>query len=689
MRSAAISICCLAGLMALSARAGHRPLLPRPQQLHYDSGFLPLPGLVITFAAAPDAQDRFAAMQLATGLSAAAHGRIPIEEEATSGPRLILKRTGTGSDVPVDGETAGPASREAYSISVTTNGAEIRAASSAGLFYGVQTLLQMVEDQTGPAALPAATIQDWPELAYRGFMMDFSEGQRLRVAEIERQLDCLARFKANQYYFYSEMSIAWKGYEAVNIDPAARFTPAEVRRVIDYARRRHIGVVPCLELYGHMHQLFRVEKFADLGLPRYGDEFDPRNPRSLQVIDDIFDQATALFGGPFCHVGFDEPWSLGKIGVTAGRDPFATFAEYLQHLADRARARGQRILYWADVENPNSTLRTHPELIRKLPESAIAAPWKYDVLTNYDPFVAPLAEAGHPTLVTPAIYNWNEIFPDYGHTFANINGMAAAGRKFKSLGLINTGWTDCGQTLYRQSLPGIAFGAMAAWQAGPVETNGFFADYAALTCPAAEAPEIAAALEELSGAEELFEDVLDGPTQHGFWHDPLQSAALSRLTKRREPCRHARLLAEEAEEHLLLARSVAPGDPTLDSLMMAARLFDYLGMKCLYAVEWDGYFRQLQAKPDDALIRLYLGVQIVQQGNGMLADLTDMITGLREPYRQAWLEESTPYRLDAALARWDAEARFWMDTWMRADTLLNSHRKGEPFPSIDALRAAH
>jgi hypothetical protein len=103
-------------------------------------------------------------------------------------------------------------------------------------------------------------------------------------------------------------------------------------------------------------------------------------------------------------------------------------------------------------------------------------------------------------------------------------------------------------------------------------------------------------------------------------------------------------------------------------------------------VEWDGYFRQLQKNPDQQLVTLYIGIQINAQDHGMLADLTDAITGLREPYRQAWLEESTPYRLGTALARWDAESRFWLDTWGRVNQLLHSHKKDEPFPSIEVLR---
>ncbi len=678
----------LVGLAALLLRghaaSAHRPFLPKPQQVRYGEGGLQLKGVGIRFSGTPNAQDRFAAEVLAGSLSSRIGATVPVRAQKAEGPEIVLQRTADGPEVPLDNETAGPESREAYSIAITPNGAEIRAPSSAGLFYGAQTLLQMVEGEPEQCLLPAAEVRDWPALAYRGFMMDFSHGQLLRVSEIERQLDWLARFKANQYYFYSEASFELQGYESVN--PDACYTREQVRHIIDYARQRHIDVVPCQELYGHMHDLFRVEKFADLGLPRYGDEFDPRNPRVLAVLDDWVDQTAALFPSAWYHVGFDEPWSLGKIGTEPGKDPFKTFVDVLGHVAKRAKSHGKRLLFWADIMQGASTLSNHPELIRELPGGAIAVPWVYDAETNYAPHLEPLAEANVPTVVAPGVWNWNEIFPDYHRSFININGLTATGRRYKSLGILTTGWTDSAQTLYRQSLPGLALGAVAGWQSSPVDTNAFFADYTAQVYPAAVAVEIAPALEELATVEERFERILQNATQHALWRDPLEPGYLARLEKQQEPLRKARLLAETALERLLRARRMASADPTLDSLIIAARLFDYLAMKNLYPVEWSGYFRKLKENPDPKLVTLYIGIQMNAQDHGMLADLMDTVTGLRERYREAWLAESTPYRLGSAMARWDAEAQYWLATWRNTNELLRTRDKNEPFPSIDVLR---
>lgn len=681
----------LPGFLALAvlssaAAASHPPLLPKPQEVQYGPGSLAVKGLTVSFAHSPSTEDKFAGDMLAVRLRSLAKTPVPLNTSTTEGRTILLQRTGDGAALPGANETTGPNSREAYTLNITPNGVEIRAGSSAGLYYGVQTLLQMVENRDTQAVLPEAKVRDWPALAYRGLMMDFSHGQLLRVSEIKRQIDLLAQFKANQYYFYTEASIEFEGYEAVN-PGAARYTRDEVRQVIDYARQRHMDVVPCMELYGHMHDLFRVEKFADLGLPRYGDEYDPRNPRMLAVLDDWVAQTAKLFPSPWYHVGFDEPWSLGKIGMEAGKDPFKTFVGVLGHVAAEAHKHGKRILFWADIMQGASTLSNHPELIQQLPGGVVAAPWIYEARTNYAPYVEPLAKLKVPTMVTPAVWNWNEIFPDYHRSFVNINGLTATGRQFHTLGQLNTAWTDSAQTIYRQSLPGLALGAAAAWQSDLVDTNTFFSDYCAQMYAPAVAAEVAPALEELSTVEGMLEKTLGGATQHAFWGDPLEPKRLARMEAHREELHRARLLAESALEHVQRAERLDPQDPTLSSLFLAARLFDYLCMKHLYTVEWAGYFRELQQDPKPELVTLFIGIQMNAQDHGMIADLRETISDLREPYRQAWLEESTPYRLQSALNRFDAEWNYWQAVQRNVvDNILHGWKKGEPFPGIEVIR---
>ena len=229
--------------------AGHPVLVPQPQQVQYGEGRLPVAGLSVVLASPATQEDAFAVKRLTEGLT---------DRGGSPGAHTIrMTRTGPVNALPGDGEQTGPGSRESYHLKITPAGGEVRARSSAGLFYAAETLLQLVEGTGKDASVPAVEIDDWPSLAYRGVMFDLSHGPLPTEDEIKRQIDFLARWKGNQYYFYSELSIELKGYPLIN--PGGRYTQDQVRRIIAYARERHVDVVPCLEFYGHLHDLFRIE----------------------------------------------------------------------------------------------------------------------------------------------------------------------------------------------------------------------------------------------------------------------------------------------------------------------------------------------------------------------------------------------------------------------------------------------
>src|SRR5690348_9409412 len=286
---------------SVSTSAAHNPLLPRPQQISYGAGHLAVRGLTIELTSPPSPEDRFAAEQLAKWLGSRAGAEIPIREVKGNGPAIMLERAGAVDALPMPGEKPGPDSREAYELKVAPSGVTVRARSSAGIFYGAETLRQLVEGEGEQASLPEVEIHDWPSLAYRGTMVDMSHGPLPTEDEVKRQLDFLARWKANHYYFYSEASIELDGYPLLN--PGGRFSQDEVRRIVAYGRDRHIDVIPCLELYGHLHDLFRVEKYSGLADLPHGTEFDPRNSAVMPLLADWAKQMGRLFPSPFVHIG--------------------------------------------------------------------------------------------------------------------------------------------------------------------------------------------------------------------------------------------------------------------------------------------------------------------------------------------------------------------------------------------------
>jgi hexosaminidase len=673
--------------ITVCAVAQHNVLLPQPQQVHYGPGKLRVRGLGIRLLAEPSAEDRFAASQLSNCLSGVAEEPVRVSQGETGVAQIVLKRTGDISALPLPGEHPGPTSREAYTLKLMPERGEIQAVSSAGLFYGVETACQLIEGNAAEAILPEVEIHDWPLLAYRGTMVDMSHGPLPTESEIKRQLDFLARWKANQYYLYSEASIELEGYPLLN--PDGRLSKDEVRRIVVYGRERHIDVIPNVELYAHLHDLFRVEKYSELSDLPHGVEFNPSNPGVMSVLSDWINQLADLFPSPFVSIGFDETFQIEMAVKQQGASATATrlFVKQLTEVTRLFQQRGKHVMAWADI------MARYPDIVTELPPGLIAVAWYYTADPNdreYKHWLGPLVAKNVPHFVQPGVTSWAQIAPDFDTSFENIDTFIAAGRKSGALGVINSVWTDDGQILMRMSLPGIAYGAGAEWQSTPIDRSHFFSDYARVMYPANISPEVATALEKLSQAETELQKVLGESTQFALWKDPFFQTYLKNLTPNQTHLQQTRLLAEEAETHLYHALAFGADPTTLNSLLVGARLLDYAGQKFQTPLELIELWRRIgTTRPDNDKWWNEWESQVVYQDHSRIVDLMDAITELRPLYRAEWLDQYSPYRLDSALGRWDAEYQYWRSCQQRLQEFSDSSHEGDVLPPLETLLREH
>ena len=699
MRGLVVGLFVVLSALSRPLLATYKSILPRPRQIEYGSGRLPLRGVSVGFGFTPGPEDKFAANELASALSRIAGTTVrviagPVLAGHPHASAIALVRTGPVDALPGPDDHAGPDSREAYEIRINSRGAEIRARSSAGLYYGVQTMRQMVEGDSGESFLPEVTIHDWPALAYRGFMMDVSHGALPTEDEIKRQIDFLARWKVNQYYLYAEAQIQLRGYDLVN--PDDRYSQDQIRQMVAYARERHVDVIPWPNFYGHLHELFRIERYSNLSLFPHGDEINPLNEQTQALLEDWTRQLAALFPSPWFNVGFDEQWELSRAKRILGNsvDPAQVYVKQLKRSAELLHQLGKRPMFLANPCGGSREFSQHPELISELPAYIVAAPWRFypefQKLPDYSACVAPFAREHIATVVVPGIWCWDNIAPDFTRSFENIDGFALAARKYGSLGLINSGWNDFSYALYRAALPGMAYGAVAAWQSEPVDRKQFFRQYASQMYPAQAAADVAVALEKLSSAEYLALDALDvgdaTDTLDRLWDDPLSPARLRSAEANREKLRQVRLLAEDAEEQLQRALEMTRDTYSLQSLLVDARMLDYTAMRYIYAAEIADFFQTLGRKPTQSEVHAILLREIWQVDHGRIADMMKATASLRDQYQAAWRQEYTNYALGVILAHFDAELEFWRQFAQRLWDTANTFKDGDTLPTLEELR---
>jgi hexosaminidase len=670
-------LCLVLIVIKLSAiAADHNQILPQPQKVAYGNSQLPLKGLTIGFTAKPATEDIFAARELAGIISKITSANIPVKETSSSGASIIFERTGNPDPLPVPDEKSGPDSRESYRIKVTAKNIRITAKSSAGLFYAVQTLRQMIEGSGDKAIIPEVDIEDWPSLVYRGFMMDMSHSQLPKIQEIKNQIDFLARWKANQYLFYSEASIELDGYPLLMAD--ARFTKVQVKEIIDYAKIRHIDVIPNMELYGHLHDLFRLEHYSDMAVVPHGSEFIPDDPRVKPLIDDWVTQISKLFPSPFFHIGFDETWFLEYEARKRDKTPEELYLIRLKETTDIVEKQGKRAMVWVDM------LQKYPSIIPKASQKIIAVPWHYDPLddTRYEQLLSPFSKSGIPIIVQGAIKNWNWVAPATEISFLNTDVLIKAGRKYNAIGFINSGWTDDSQTIMRMGFPDIAYSSIAAWQNGPVDRDNFFKNYALAQYPPDLADMIGKAHKSLSQAESLIRKCV-GSTDPAFWANPFTPRSQKMIESNKENLHNGRLAAEDAQIYIRSAMKYGIDTISLTAMLAGARMLDYIGLKYIYAGEISGFWKQLNEKPNRNDFRLLIGWETTFKYHSRTSDLMDAIIETKEIFQKAWLNEYSQFRLGVALGKYDLEYQFWLRFQRRLESL--NYREGEALPSLQSL----
>jgi hexosaminidase len=338
MKSNLFPILSLVSSLALVARAAEPAIIPLPEKMTVREGAFALGPETPILA---DRKSKATGAFLAERLRAATGFPFPAKSagDATNGAILLTTK---GSD-----PSLGP---EGYELIVAPDSVLIRAPAEAGLFYGVETFLQLLPPEVfaaKPAAgvkweAPCVEIRDQPRFAWRGLLLDVSR-HFLTKQEVEQILDGLALHKINtlhwhlvddngwriqikKYPLLTEVG-AWRKEIGFNFDPkestaygpdgryGGYYTQNDIREVVRYAAARHITIVPEIEMPGHSSAALKAyPQFSCTGGPfsvdRNGGVNDgvycAGNDKTFDFLQNVLKEVFALFPGKYIHVGGDE-----------------------------------------------------------------------------------------------------------------------------------------------------------------------------------------------------------------------------------------------------------------------------------------------------------------------------------------------------------------------------------------------
>lgn len=281
-----------------------------------------------------------------------------------------------------------------YTLDVSTNGIVIEGNDAAGVFYGVQTLIQLLPTRAGVLPiLQAVKIHDYPRFEYRGMHLDVVR-HYFPISYIKKYLDYMAHHKLNYFHWHLTDDQAWriemKSHPKLTEFGSSRegeieglypgvykelpyggyYTQAEAKEIIAYAADRHITVIPEIDIPGHnMAVLATYPHFSTTpdepkkaaltwGIYNKFNNVLAPTPEVFRFLKEVFSELCDIFPGQYIHVGGDECakrwWQeseqtqqfMKEKGV---KDEKALQSYFIHYVQDVVNAKGKTIIGWDEV----------------------------------------------------------------------------------------------------------------------------------------------------------------------------------------------------------------------------------------------------------------------------------------------------------------------------------------------------
>ena len=409
-------------------------VIPMPRSVEYHSGNFTI-SPETKFYTNLSAESRQALTDYLEGTSL---GSVPFAESATGNNGIELNLC----------DSSIVTGNEAYRIEIDKKGVRLSANTETGIFYGLQTLLQLLNNGDNKT-LPALTINDSPRFPYRGLHLDVSR-HFFDKEFVKKQLNAMAYFKMNRLHWhltdgagwrieikkYPRLTsfAAWRPFDKLNDwwvggrtfceqdDPRAvggYYTQDDIREVVAYAAERHITIIPEIEMPGHSEEVLATyPELSCSGKHYVNADFCIGTEKTFEFLENVLLEVIDLFPSEYIHIGGDEAskssWKTCPRCQKRMADEHLNSVDELQsymiHRIEKfLNDHGRKIIGWDEIIegglSPTATVmswRGEEGGIKavKAGNQAIMTPGKYCYLDAFQdaPNTQPMAIGGYLTL---------------------------------------------------------------------------------------------------------------------------------------------------------------------------------------------------------------------------------------------------------------------------------------------------
>jgi len=315
----------------------------------------------------------------------------------------------------------------------------LKADSLRGLFYGIQTLIQLLNSHSRKDLLPKIAIFDFPRLEIRGVSDDISRGQSATIENLKKFIKILSHFKINHYYLvYMQDMFKFGDYPEIGKGRGS-YSKEEIKDLFDYAKDHFVELIPIFQTIGHWENILHHEDYWQYGEFPGSNSLNIANEEIYLILDNMIKNLSEVFKSEYFHIAADESWDVGKGNSKEHIETLGIDKAYLRHykkIYDIVKKHGyNKIIMYHDI------LCKYEDVLEGLPKDMIIMYWKYNTKEKH-PLVEKIKEFNLPFIVSPSIMDYNRVFPSLVRAEKNMTNLIKNGYKNGAIGEITSSWGD-------------------------------------------------------------------------------------------------------------------------------------------------------------------------------------------------------------------------------------------------------
>lgn len=359
---------------------------------------------------------------------------------------------------------------EGYQLDIQRDGINIRYSQPAGAYYGVITLAHLKKQF--PVTMACVSVNDEPDLAVRGLMLDISRDKVPQLNTIKQLVDKLTLLKYNHLELYVEgFSFAYPSFKELWEGKETPITPEEIKELDAYCKERFIELVPNQNSLGHMQAWLATEKYKHLAECPNGYEMlpmqkmkttlDPTKEGSIELVGQMMKDILPNFSSTKFNANLDEPFELGHCNTAEVAKEIGVGQLYLNYVLKvyaLAKAEQKEFWMWGDI------VGKHPEILSQLPKDITVLEWGYEAEHQFDRNTKRIKDAGLEFVVCPGTSSWMTLTGRTDNMLGNIENAVLNGKKNGAKGMVLTDWGDMGHWQQQPvSYPGYVYAGAISW----------------------------------------------------------------------------------------------------------------------------------------------------------------------------------------------------------------------------------